>query len=221
MKARKMPSAFAAYRGDWTTVKDFFLAHGFRQAREMLNFLVDLVDMPTPPARPSNSVTPFKREDIPALLRMGCQVVRLTSNEDLERYLFENPYFGPDALYAIRDKSGQELVAVGIFIESESYADPSLVDAYMPCFRLGAFGTEGLTTKRLNGMFSFLTRADQQVNPLGLDLIGHAAYRLQKSDEIGTFAAQIASDAPAPLVRFYQSHFRRQGSFPVFVKELA
>jgi hypothetical protein len=221
MKARGFATAFAAYRNDWAQVKDFFFRNGFRQQREMLNFLVDLIDMPTPPARPSNTINPLKREDVPALLSLSPTVLRVTEKEELERYLFENPYFSPECLYVIRDKTGQEPVAVGMFIENESYADPNLVDANMPCFRLGAFGTEGLTTKRLNGMFSFLPRADQPVNPLGLDLIGHAAYRLQKSDEIGTFAAQVASDAPAPLMRFYQSHFRRQGSFPIFVKDLA
>ena len=47
MWARKMPLAFAAYRGDWQGVGEFFLAQGFRQAREMVNFVVDTVDMPT------------------------------------------------------------------------------------------------------------------------------------------------------------------------------
>jgi hypothetical protein len=221
MKARKHASAFTAYRADWTPVNDFMLGHGFRKERDMLNFVVDLIDMPTPPARPSNTITPLKREDVPAMLAMNPKTLRVTTREELERHFFENPYFTPGSLYAIRDKSAHEPLAVGVFIENDKYADPNVVDAGMPCFRLGAFGTEGLGSKRLNGMFSFLTRADQQINPLGLDLIGHAAYRLQKSDDLGTFAGQIASDAPAPLVRFYQSHFRRQGSFPVFVKDLA
>src|SRR5437868_6007938 len=47
MKARGMTSAFAAYRGDWKLTTDFFLNHGFRQAREMVNFFVELADMPT------------------------------------------------------------------------------------------------------------------------------------------------------------------------------
>src|SRR5262249_49651695 len=98
------------------------------------------------------------------------------------------------------------------------YADPRQVDPNMPCFRLGAFGTEGMTTKRINGMFSFLARADQNLNPPALDLVGHAAFRLSKSD-VGAFAAQVPSDPPH-LVRFYQGHFQREGSFPIFAKEV-
>ena len=44
MRARGLPRALAAYRGDWPAVGDFFLGHGFRLAREMINFAADLVD---------------------------------------------------------------------------------------------------------------------------------------------------------------------------------
>src|SRR5262245_55319549 len=45
MQARGMRQAFAAYRGDWPTVSDFFTARGFRLAREMVNFVIDLADL--------------------------------------------------------------------------------------------------------------------------------------------------------------------------------
>src|SRR5947209_10728270 len=35
MRTRGMKKAFAAYRGDWTAQRDFFLGHGFQQVREM------------------------------------------------------------------------------------------------------------------------------------------------------------------------------------------
>src|SRR5262245_59966211 len=48
MRSRRLTRAFAAYRADWPTVRDFFLAHDFAQAREMLNFVCDLIELPTP-----------------------------------------------------------------------------------------------------------------------------------------------------------------------------
>src|SRR5260370_1346184 len=92
------------------------------------------------------------------------------------------------------------------------------VDPAMPCFRLGAFGTEGMQTKRINGLFSFLCASDRDVNPLALDLMHHATVRLEESDA-GSLAAQVPSDAPH-LLQFYQRYFRRQASFPVFEKAL-
>jgi hypothetical protein len=83
----------------------------------------------------------------------------------------------------------------------------------MPCFRLGAFGTEGLSVKRVNGLFSFLARP-ADISSVGLDLLTHAAYMLHDSP-VDTFAAQVPSDAPH-LLRFYQHHFRKQGSFPIW-----
>src|SRR5262245_48741324 len=41
MQARRMHKAFAAYRADWRTQCEFFTAHGFRLAREMVNFVID------------------------------------------------------------------------------------------------------------------------------------------------------------------------------------
>jgi hypothetical protein len=149
---------------------------------------------------------------------MAPNILRMTAPSDLERYFFHNPYFSCDALYVLRARTGSEPLAVGLFIEETTYADPKQLDAGMPCFRLGAFGTEGLTTKRINGMFSFVTAEEKMTGSLALDLVGHAAFRMQKSD-LGTFAAQVPSDAPH-LFQFYQHHFKRQGSFPVLEMDL-
>jgi hypothetical protein len=88
----------------------------------------------------------------------------------------------------------------------------------MPCFRLGAFGTEGMDCKRVNGLFSFLCRSGREVSAMALDLMGHAAFRLEETST-AWLGAQVPSDVPH-LLRFYQQHFRRQGSFPVFEKTL-
>jgi hypothetical protein len=218
MQRRGLRSAFAAYRGDWPAQRDFFLAHGFRAVREVVNFVMDLADMPTPAARASNTVEPLRPDDIPAVFALGAGVVRAASPAELEAHLLRNPYFPPGATYLLRGRTSGEPLAAAVVVTNPAYADPTQVDAAMPCFRLGAFGTEGLTTKRLNGLFSFVARPGADLNALGLALLSHAAARLYEAD-LGMLAAQAPSDAPL-LARFYQQLFRRQGSFPVFERAL-
>lgn len=218
IKARGLTTALAAYRADWPAQRDFFLAHGFRQTREMVNYFLDLAGMPTRPSRPTYAVTPLREDDVPAIFDFGRAVVRSRSPEELARHLFKNPYFQPQDVFVLRGRDGDAPLAVGLFIAHPGYGDPRQVDPFMPCFRLGAFGTEGMTTKRLNGMFSLLTREQRNPSPYALDLLGHAATLLEESGAT-TLAAQVPSDA-AHLVRFYTSFFRRQGSFPVFERDL-
>jgi hypothetical protein len=219
MRSRGLRRAFAAYRSDWPAQAEFFQAHGFTQAREMVNFAVAFVDLPTPAARPSSPITPLRPDDVPAVFALAPEALRVGDAAALERHLFENPYFGKDALFGLRGRTTGALVAAGVLVENPAYANPLQLDAAMPCFRLGAFGTEGMQVKRVNGLFSFLVRPGNDVSPLGLDLIGHAVRRLQ-STELDTLAAQVPSDVPH-LLRFYQQYFRRQGSFPVFERSLA
>jgi hypothetical protein len=208
---------FAAYRTEWTAVRDFFLHTGFQQVREMVNFVMDLTDLPTPAARSGSSISPLLPSDLPAILQMGCSILRVHTQEELRAWLFDNRYFPASSVFVLRSRLDGIPVAVGIVVANSAYAHPRQVDAGMPCFRLGAFGTEGLASKRIHGLFSFLA-ADHDVNACGLDLMGHAAIKLEDTD-VETLAAQVPSDAQQ-LFRFYRSHFRRQGSFPVFEKSL-
>jgi hypothetical protein len=219
MRARGLPRAFAAYRADWPAQGDFFLAHGFQRTREMISFVVTLVDLPTAAARPGSPITPLRPEEVPAMFALAPGVLGCRDAAELRRHLFENPYFPAGTAYALRSRTTGEPLAVGILVENPAYANPVPLDANMPCFRLGAFGTEGMQVKRINGVFSFLTRPGNDVNVLGLDLLGYAVQRLQNQD-VDTFAAQVPSDAPH-LLRFYQQFFRPQGSFPVFERALS
>jgi hypothetical protein len=218
MKTRGMPRAFAAYRADWAAQRDFFTQRGFAVAREMVNYVMDLAELPTPSARAINAFSPLRREDLSAVLQMAPSVLRVQTAEQLEQHLFHNPYFSADAAFALRQKPDDPPSAVGILIANPAYANPKQLDAAMPCFRLGAFGTEGLTHKRVNGMFSFIADVKRDVNPLALDLLAHAARRLETTD-VETLAAQAPSDVPA-LMRFYKQYFRRQGSFPIYERTL-
>jgi hypothetical protein len=218
MKARNLPRAWAAYRADWPAQRDFFLGHGFQPVREMINYVMDFAEMPTPSGRVIRQMRPLTAADVPAVLAMGANILRVQTTAQLQDYLFRNPYFPADALFVHRGKAGEPPLAVGLAIGNPTYAHPKQVDSAMPCFRLGAFGTEGLTTKRIKGMFSFLCAPDQVAAPLALDLLGYAAIKMEETD-VSSFAAQAPSDAPH-LMRFYNQYFRRQGSFPIFERSL-
>jgi hypothetical protein len=218
MKERKLRTAFAAYRADWVAQKEFFLAHDFRLAREMINFVVDQVELPTRTGKLSNPLSPMRREDVPAVFQLAPTAFRLSSAAELERHLFDNPHFPPASVYVLRSRANDVPLAAGVLIENAHFADPKQIDPAMPCFRLGAFGTEGMQSKRVNGLFSFVCSSERDANPLALDLMHHATVRLEQTT-VESLAAQVASDAPH-LLGFYQRFFRRQASFPVFERAL-
>jgi hypothetical protein len=220
MKDRKYPLAFAAYRGDWLTVRDFLLGYGFPQVREMINFLQEVVDMPTASFRAGSPITSLRREDIPAVFRLAPEALRVGTPEALEECLFRNPYFSPDALFVLRGKVGGEPLAVGLLITEPAYANPLHLDPLMPCFRLGAFGTEFMQAKRIKGLFSLLARDDGNFPTLALDALGRVVIKSQELEDLDVLAAQVPSDVPH-LVRFYAQRFRRQGSFPVYERSLS
>src|SRR5205085_5603190 len=119
---------------------------------------------------------------------------------DIERAWFHNAWFAPTSLFCLRHRTDHHPVAAGALILNSSYANPKQVDSAMPCFRLGAFGTEGLTTKRINCLFSFFVTDARDTNALGVDLLGHAA-RLMQDANGEALAARVSSDVPH-LVRF-------------------
>ncbi|MFO0928392.1 MAG: hypothetical protein U0736_15350 [Gemmataceae bacterium] len=219
LRQRGIRRAFAAYRADWPQQGNFFLTRGFAQTREMLNYVLELVEMPTPAALPSLNIGPLTPADLPRVIELGAGVLRITDPAVLESYLFHNPLFPPRSLFALRHRSGEPPVGVALVVTGTGYAHPTAVDSAQPCFRLGAFGTEGMSTKRINGLFSLLVAPDaRDLNGIGVDLLTYASHQIEDT-EVDTFAAQVPSDAPH-LARFYKSLFRRQGSFPIFERDL-
>ncbi|HWY87957.1 MAG TPA: hypothetical protein VNX28_14595 [Gemmataceae bacterium] len=213
-RKRALPKVFAAYRADWPAVHDFFLSRGLARARTVVNFLIEFVDMPTPSDRGSSAISPLRPADVPLVYAWMPEALRADRPEKLHDHLFKNPYFTADALFALRDRQGGPMAA-GIVVYDPSYADPQAVDSAMPCFRLGAFGTEGMQTKRLKGLFSFLAKPNASLSSLAMDLMAHAMYLLREHDDVTGLAGQAATDAPA-LLAFYERNFKKQGSFPVF-----
>jgi hypothetical protein len=218
LRERGIHRAFSAYRKDWPGINAFFQKHDFAFVREMINFVLGFENMPTPSARLGSTVTRATIEDIPEIFALDPSVFRVSSAAAFKEALWNNPWFGPESLFVMRNRDGT-LNSAGVFITNAQYADPRAVDPAMPCFRLGAFGTEGMTTKRIKGLFSFVTRPDRNVITTGMDLLGYATNLLDDDDDISCYTAQVASDATG-LLTFYQRIFERQGSFPIYERNL-
>jgi hypothetical protein len=213
---RGLTKLFAAYRHDWQPVLQFFTDHGFTVAREVVNYWADPVDLPTLVNRSKLPINRLKREDLPALVAMGKGIVRLPENQ-LEDYIFANPYFPAEAFLVLRAPD-ETPKAIAIGLESSTYADVKRIDPQAPCFRLGAFGTEGYNTKRVNGMFSFLVANPQEALPAGLALLSEASQEMTEGT-VTALAAQCPSDAPH-LINFYTRYFKEHGRFPMLEKQL-
>ncbi|VTR97365.1 Uncharacterized protein OS=Singulisphaera acidiphila (strain ATCC BAA-1392 / DSM 18658 / VKM B-2454 / MOB10) GN=Sinac_5816 PE=4 SV=1 [Gemmata massiliana] len=216
-RARGLNTVFAAYRRDWEPVLTFLADRGFVVAREIVNFWADPVDLPTLVNRSKLPIDRLRQTDLPAVAAMGRGLLRLP-DEKLESYFFANPYFPAEALLVLRGADDAP-VAIGIGLESSTYADVKKVDPNAPCFRLGAFGTEGLNTKRVNGLFSFMVADPGRALTAGLALLSEASQEMTEGT-VTALAAQCPSDAPH-LTSFYTRYFKEHGRFPVLEKRLA
>jgi hypothetical protein len=214
-RQRRIKRVMAAYRRDWDAVNQFFADNGFTKTRDMINYMADPVDLPTVASRGGQPIRRLQREDLPAIAEMGQGVIRVPVDR-LDIYFFANQYFPAEAVLVLQGRDDRP-VAVGIGLEASTYADVKMVDAHAPCFRLGAFGTEGLNTKRVNGLFSFVA-TPQHALPAGLGLLAEASQEMTEGT-VTTLAAQCPSDAPH-LVSFYTRYFKEQGRFPVFERQL-
>jgi hypothetical protein len=216
-QARGLTKLFAAYRRDWEPVLQFFADAGFAQARDVVNYYADPVDLPTVANRGGLPLRRLQRTDLPALAAMGRGLIRLPP-ERLEAYFFANPYFPVEAFLVMDGRDGAEPVAVGVGLETASWADVKKVDPLAPCFRMGAFGTEGLNTKRVNGLFSYMVSKPEHAIPAGLGLLAEASQEMTEGS-VNSIAAQCPTDAPH-LLNFYARYFKEQGRFPVLERQL-
>src|SRR5262249_27250099 len=87
LRQRDSATASAAYRADGPRAAEFLFKHGFAKARDVVNYVLDLTDLPTMSARPTMPVAPLERADLPAVAEMGRGIIRLPAGE-LERYFF-------------------------------------------------------------------------------------------------------------------------------------
>ncbi len=156
MPKRGLAEAWAAYRGDWFPVLDFLREHNFIEKRTMINYAAELSRLPTPERLPSNRlIEPLKQEDLPQLIALEPRLFADVDGKDLERFYWNNPFYDfPESLFALKDRATGKVLGAFLLVVSERFADPTKIDAAMPCFRLGAFGTERERHKRVSGLFS-------------------------------------------------------------------
>ena len=212
LAGRQVPRACAACRADWADQVEFFEDHGFEKVRDVLTYSQSIGDLPTMFQRPGLNVTLVKPEDVPAIEALGAGLVRLRG-KPLADHLLNNPSFPADAVYVLRKKDGSPH-GVGVLIDNEAYAGVESLDPRAPAYWFGAFGTEGLPARRVNGLFSFLAVPGREALLVGQDLLWYGTSRME-SNSFEYLAAQVPSDAPH-LVAFYERYFQKRGSFPVF-----
>lgn len=215
-KAAGLTKLFAAYRRDWDPVLRFLEENRFEKTRDVVNYVTDPVDLPTVANRGGLPIRRLRRDDIPALAEMGKGLIRLPAAE-LEQYYFANPYFPAEA-FLVMERQGGEPIAVAVGLEAPTWADAKKIDPLAPCFRMGAFGTEGLNTKRVNGLFSYVVSKPEHAIPAGLGLL-HEASQEMTEGTVNAICAQCPTDAPH-LLNFYTRYFKEQGRFPVYERAL-
>jgi hypothetical protein len=217
MRKRGIAEAWAAYRGNWFPVLDFLREHGFIEKRTMINYVAVMSRLSAPASLPSNRlIEPFKPEDLPQLIALEPGLFADVDGRDLERFYWSNPFYGfPKSLFALKDRERGKLVGAFLLVISDGFADPTKIDPAMPCFRLGAFGTERERHKRVTGLFSCVF-ADQAEGDV---LLSSALVSLATPSPLTHIAAQAPSDAGS-LCGWYDRFFERQGSFPILSRRL-
>jgi hypothetical protein len=213
---RNVTHVFAACRADWADQIAFFTDHGFAKARDVVNFTQSITELPTMFQRPGLNITRACPEDVPGIEALVSGFLRLRGPA-LADYLLKNPAFPAGAVIVLRRKDGSPQ-GVGIMIDDGSCTSVDGLDPRAPTFWTGAFGTEGLSGKRVNGLFSFLAAPEKEAGLIGQDLLWCFTSRME-SNTFEFLAAQVATDVPH-LLRFYERYFQKQGGFPVFEREL-
>ena len=157
------------------------------------------------------------------LARQGFRRLRVIDRDRVEEHNVGTQTYGENDVGAwkadvLRGPDGKSPLAVAVGLESPKYADVRKIDPLAPCYRLAAFGTEGRSTKRVNGLFSFLVADPARSLTAGLALLTEACQEMTEGS-VEALAAQCPSDAPH-LLTFYTRYFREQGRFPEFEKAL-
>jgi len=218
MRKRGLSQAWAAYRGDWSPVLDFLRDHDFTEIRTMINYVADVSRLPSQNLLHSDRlVARLEPADLSQVIALAPDLFREVDARELERFYWHNPFYNfPESLFAWKNGGNGELLGVYLLVVSDRFADPTKIDATMPCFRLGAFGTERERHKRVNGLFSCVF-ADEAEGELLL-----TAWAATQATQSGLthVAAQAPSDAVAAC-SCYDRFFQRQGSFPILSRRLS
>lgn len=213
LRAQGWRETYVAYRADWTPILNFMKHLGFEHRRDVVNYVAPVERLATAlAAQPRLKTMSFREKNVGRLAETGKGVLGSQDPQLLSAFYLQNPYLrAEDVFVAVQ---GDQETGFGVTIRNEAYADPTQINPQMPCFRLGAFGTETERHKRVQGMVSVLPGT----TTIGAALLAEAVRRLQAAG-IRQAAAKAPSDRPE-LIALYDRYFDRQGAFPILVKGL-
>jgi L-amino acid N-acyltransferase YncA len=216
LQSRGYREAWAAYRGDWSLVLDIFRQHGFVEKRTMINYVAAVSDLlATVPIATGRQIEPLQQADLPHVLALGPRLFAGLQAQELAQFLWHNAFYRfPESLFVLKDLDHDKVLGAFLLVVDDRFADPTKIDPAMPCFRLGAFGTESERHKRVNGLYSCIFADDADT------MLAHALAYLAAGTALTHIAAQVPSDSVS-LCRWYDRWFKRQGSFPIFSRPLA
>jgi hypothetical protein len=144
MRERGLAVAWAAYRADRSPVLDFFHQHEFAPTRRMINYVADVSRLPVRTQLPQDRVIePLKPEELPQLLELAPALFPARDAAAIARFYRDHPVHDfSQSLVALKDAGSGEIRGVGLLVLDDRFADPTKIDAAMPCFRLGAWDRE-------------------------------------------------------------------------------
>jgi hypothetical protein len=218
LSRRGLPEAWAAYRADWSPVLEFLRSNGFDEKRQMINYIADLSRLPSCGELPDNRlIEPLGREAASHLVALAPGLFSGVEPRSLEAFFWEHPsYDFSESFFALKERGSDRVLGAGLLVISDQFADPARIDPAMPCFRLGAFGTERERHKRVNGLFSCVF-----ADPAEADLLLAApAWDRARRAGLTHVAAQAPSDA-ITICGYYDRVFQRQGAFPILARPVA
>jgi hypothetical protein len=217
MKERKIPEAWAAYRADWTPVLEFLHEQGFLDKRQMINYLAEVSELlPDTILPPDRVIEPLGRDEIRDLHAFAQGIDPHEDPRDFERFYTQNPFYDfSGQLVALKEARTRKMLGVALLVIADRFADPTQINAAMPCFRFGTFGTERERHKRVNGLFSaaFADPIDGEL------LLGWLVRTQARPAGLTHITAQAPSDAPA-VCALYDRFLQRQGAFPILSRRL-
>ena len=122
----------------------------------MVNFVAEVSRLPASDQLPSDrTLARFEPEDLPQLIALAPGLFADIDARVLHRFYWNHPdYPFSENFFALKNAEGGRILGAFLLVSSERFADPTKIDAAMPCFRLGAFGTETQRHKRVTGLFS-------------------------------------------------------------------
>src|SRR5262249_42286351 len=69
LRKRSCREAWATYRADWSAVLDFFRNHNFAQARELINYVTEVAQLPRTTVTPNFKLAPLSHADAASVWR--------------------------------------------------------------------------------------------------------------------------------------------------------